>query len=162
MSSAQRLSLYGVFTALITLATTFLKVPGPTGFYHLGDVFIYTAAAVMGGPFAAATASVGSALADVWAGYATFAPWTLVIKGVAGYVAGAVPTRYGRRYRVPSMIAGALIITAGYAVATAVMFDPAAAVAETAGNLLQSGVGVLGAIALVSAVERAFHRGSGS
>ena len=155
MSNVQRLSLYGVFTALITLATTFLKIPGPTGFYHLGDAVIYTAAAVMGGPFAAVAASVGSALADVWAGYASFAPWTLVIKGIAGFVAGAVPARYGRRCRIPAMIAAALVITAGYAVASAVMFDPAAALAETLGNLLQSAVGVLGAIALIPVVERA-------
>ncbi len=160
MTNIKRLSLYGVFTALIALATTFLKIPGPTGFYHLGDVVIYTAAAILGGPFAAASASLGSALADVWAGYASFAPWTLVIKGIAGYVAGAIPRRYGRKYRTPAMIAGAVVITCGYAAATAVMFDPAAAVAETLGNVLQSAVGVVGAVALVPAVERAVaHRG---
>ncbi len=155
MSGTHLVTLYGAFTALITLATTFLKIPGPTGYYHLGDVVIYTAAAVMGGPFAAAAAAVGSALADIWTGYTTWAPWTFFIKGMAAFVAGAIPRSYGKRLRIPAMVAGAAIITIGYGAATAVMIDPQAALAEVLGNVLQSAVGVLGAAALVPGVEKA-------
>ncbi|MGE5485795.1 MAG: ECF transporter S component [Ignavibacteriales bacterium] len=155
MSGTRLVTLYGAFTALITLATTFLKIPGPTGYYHLGDVVIYSAAAIMGGPFAAAAAAVGSSLADIWAGYAHWAPWTFFIKGLAAFIAGAVPRRYGKKARIPAMIIGAAVITLGYGVATAVMVDAHAAMAEVAGNLLQSAVGVAGAAAVAPAVEKA-------
>ncbi len=155
MGGTRLVTLYGAFTGLIALATTFLKIPGPTGYYHLGDVIIYTAAAIMGGPFAAASAAVGSAVADIWTGYTSWAPWTFLIKGAAAFAAGAIPGRFGRRARIPAMITGAVLIILGYGVATAVMIDPRAAVAEVAGNVLQSAVGVVGAAVLVPAIEKA-------
>ncbi|MCR4397531.1 MAG: ECF transporter S component [Firmicutes bacterium] len=158
MSKVRILSVYGLFTALVTLSTAMLKIPGPTGYYHLGDIVIYTAASLLGGLPAAAIAAVGSALADLWTGYTAWIPWTFFIKGAAGFVAGAVPRKYGKGFRVHAMIAGAFLITLGYGLATGIMVDPRAALGETVGNLLQSAVGVLGAVALLPAVERALAR----
>ena len=147
-----------LFAALITVGTLYLKVPGPTGYYHMGDGLIYTAALTLGMWPAALAAAVGSALADVLGGFAGFAPWTFAIKGLTAVAVAAV-AKTGSARNVPAMLLGALVTVAGYALATAVMFSPAAAVAETLGNILQVGVGVLVALVLVPVVRRAV-RGS--
>ncbi|MDP2857560.1 MAG: ECF transporter S component [Bacillota bacterium] len=144
-----------LFAALITVGTLLPKIPGPTGYYHLGDGFIYTAAIVLGPGPAAAAGALGSALADYLGNAAHWAPWTLVIKGIAGYVVGAVALGKPSR-RLVAMVLGAAITVVGYTIATAVIYDPRAALVETAGNIAQTAVGIIVALALIPAASRAF------
>ncbi len=144
-----------LFAALITVGTLLPKIPGPTGYYHLGDGFIYTAAIVLGPGPAAAAAGLGSALADYLGGAAQWAPWTLVIKGIVGYVVGLVAFGKPAR-RLKAMVLGAVITVIGYGLATSVMFDPRAALLETAGNIAQTVVGIVVALVLIPAVTAVY------
>lgn len=154
MAKSRTLTATALFAALITVGTLYLKVPGPTGYYHMGDGLVYTAAIVLGLWPAAFAASVGSALADVLGGAAVFAPWTFVIKGLTAVVV-AFAARGGRN--VLAMLLGALVTVVGYAAATAILYGPPAAVAETLGNLLQVGVGVILALVLLPIARRSFQ-----
>ena len=55
---------------------------------NLGDSMIFVTAIVFGRKYGLAAGGLGSALADILGGYATWAPWTLVIKGIEGNLAG--------------------------------------------------------------------------
>jgi len=89
-----------IFAALTFVVTRYTVVPIPAtrGFFNLGEVVIYVAALTYG-PFVGMVAGgLGSALADVAAGYGYYAPFTLVIKGVEGLIVGrlAGPTAPAR------------------------------------------------------------------
>ncbi|MEM2366836.1 MAG: ECF transporter S component [Candidatus Bathyarchaeia archaeon] len=87
---ARRLSITGVFTALVCIATISftIYVPSTKGYFNIGETMVYTAALLFG-PFVGAFAGgVGSMLADVFLGYYYYAPATLVIKALEGFLAG--------------------------------------------------------------------------
>ena len=81
-----RLAYGGMFAAAIAVATMFFKVPIIVGYIHLGDGLIFLSAAVLG-PFAALAAGIGSALADLSAGYFIYIPVTFCIKAMMALIA---------------------------------------------------------------------------
>jgi uncharacterized membrane protein len=84
-----------LFTALVCIATMSFTVyvPSTRGYFNIGETMIYTAA-ILFGPFIGAFAGgVGSMLADVLLGYYYYAPATLVIKAIEGFVVGSLCRR---------------------------------------------------------------------
>ncbi|RLE44948.1 hypothetical protein DRJ16_00970 [Candidatus Woesearchaeota archaeon] len=84
------ISITAVFTALVTLATAALQIsiPETKGYFNIGEIIIYTAALLFGPIVGAIAGGVGAALADIITGYYIYAPATLIIKGIEGYVVG--------------------------------------------------------------------------
>lgn len=101
-----------VFTALVTAATIVLSVyfPLTRGYFNLGETMVYLSALVAGPLVGAFAGGVGSALADIILGYQVFAPGTLVIKAVEGYVAGILARRAERMRVGRSILLSAIII----------------------------------------------------
>ncbi|MDD6054543.1 MAG: ECF transporter S component [Clostridiales bacterium] len=84
----KRIAFSAIFCALIFVATAFIKVPVAIGYFNLGDAFLLISA-VCCGPFGGAIGGmIGCALADVIGGYAVYAPFTFVVKGVEGLICG--------------------------------------------------------------------------
>jgi len=76
-----------VFTALVFAATSFIVVstPATRGFFNLGETMVYTTALLTLDPYIAFIAGgLGSALADIYLGYAYYAMGTFIIKGIEG------------------------------------------------------------------------------
>ena len=69
-----------MMTAMVMIATTFFKIPNAMGYIHLGDGFALLAAIILPKKYACFAGGVGAGLADIYGGYAVWAPWTLVIK----------------------------------------------------------------------------------
>ncbi len=108
-----RVSLY---TALVLIATIVLQVytPATRGYFNLGEVAIYTIAALTSPLTAGIAGGVGSALADLVTGYGIFAPGTLVIKFTEGFVASLLISFFRKelphsRVRVASLIIGVFL-----------------------------------------------------
>ena len=67
-NSAARMTLTGLFAAMITLMTAYIcHIPyGANGGYiHFGDALIYIAAVLLPRPYALAAAAIGGGLADL-------------------------------------------------------------------------------------------------
>jgi uncharacterized membrane protein len=140
----RKITRMALVASVVLVATMFLKVPvTPGGYIHLGDGVIYAAALAFGPTFAAISGAIGSSLADVLGGYAMWWPWTLVIKGVAGWVIGKIGYNQGRSRQLLAMVVAAAWTVAGYAVGTSVMFSPSTALAESLGNVIQTGSGIV-------------------
>lgn len=139
----RKITRLALVASVVLVATMFLKVPTPTGYVHLGDGVIYGAALAFGPTFAAISGAIGSSLADILGGYAMWWPWTLVIKGVAGWVIGKVGYNQGRAKQLLAMVLGAAWTIAGYALGTSIMYSPSAAIAESLGNVVQTGSGIV-------------------
>ena len=86
---------------------------------------------------------MGSALADILGGYVVWAPWTMVIKGVAGLIVAKLGYNKDRKKQILAMILAAIWIIAGYAAGTAVIYSPMAILPEVMGNIVQTGSGIL-------------------
>lgn len=147
-----------IFIALTAVVTRYTAVPIPAtrGFFNLGEVVIYIAALVFGPVVGALAGGVGSALADVWAQAPYYAPFTLVIKGLEGYVVGRLAGRTaGSRLR--ATLTGGAIMVAGYFLAQT-LFAGTLGIAPTSGtaataalselpfNVVQAVVGIVVAL----------------
>ena len=88
---ARYLALITAFTTLVFLSTSIFSIELPTtGYFNLGETFVYLSALV-GGPVVGGIAGgFGSWLADSFLGYGNFAPATLILKGLEGFTVGAL------------------------------------------------------------------------
>lgn len=76
--------------ALVFIATSSLSIyiPATRGYFNLGDSMIFLTALLFG-PFVGCIAGgIGSMLSDVFLGYVVYAPATLVVKGLEGFLTG--------------------------------------------------------------------------
>lgn len=163
-SSAQLrlLTLTGALAALTTVATLLIRIPTPTkGYINLGDTVVNLAAWILGGGYGAAAAGIGSALADLIAGYTVYVPATLVIKALMALAAFAVYHRLTRNRehftaRIAAAVASELVMIAGYALFEGILYQSAAmALVSVSGNVVQ---GVFGAAASVLLYEGLLKR----
>lgn len=157
---------YGAATAALTLAATlYARVPGPGAgqYFNLGEAVIYTAALVAG-PWVAASGAVGAALADVLLGGTAWAPWTLAIKAVeavlVGWTAARIGAHRGWGRRVIAILPGAAWMMAGYAVAAWVLLGPGAVPAELVIDSLQTSSSAAVALAVAPVLQGAMRRGT--
>ena len=107
-----------VFTAFVAAATMAfaLSIPVTSGYFNVGEIMVYTAALVMGPYVGAFAGGVGSMISDLSLGFPSYAPGTLVIKGIEGFIVGFLSTRglsklSRRTWRVVTVILGAGIGT---------------------------------------------------
>lgn len=84
------LAAMAVSTALVAAATMVFSVfiPSTRGFFNVGEIMVYTTALLMGPWVGGFAGGVGSMVADLSLGYFAFAPGTLVIKGLEGFIVG--------------------------------------------------------------------------
>lgn len=124
-----------LMTCLIIVATMFFKIPIPfaNGYVHLGDAMIFLSVMLLGMKYGTITAAIGSAMGDVLGGFAVWAPWTLVIKGVMALIMGifilnVMKKERNRRVlkpaavRVIGMLLAGLWMTFGYYIAEGVIY----------------------------------------
>jgi len=138
-----------VVFAVLVLAATMVSVATPVtrGYFNLGESMVYTAA-ILGGPLVGAVSGgVGSALADILLGYGHYAPGTLTIKGLEGFIVGymferlrRVPVERWKRL-LPLLSAGIGLLFAGISMAlyTSILQGGggAATVLEVAGRSIE-------------------------
>jgi uncharacterized membrane protein len=160
-NGVRELTLTGLFVALVTVATMVIQVPVPAtgGFINVGDTMIFVAALVGGPKVGLLAGGIGSALADVFSGYAMWAPWTLVIKGLEGLLAAVLAYR---AFRMRGALSGgtlvglgiaALWMVLGYLIAGGVIAGFAPALTEVPGNLIQGFGSVVLAVPLLMALR---------
>ena len=80
-SLTKKLAFAALFATLCCVATLIVSVPLPNGYFNTGDVFVLLSGWCLGPIYGAAAAAVGSALADVWSGFALYAPATFFYQG---------------------------------------------------------------------------------
>lgn len=163
----REVTLTALLIALTAVATMVIRLPVPQteGYLNLGDSMVYIAALLFGPGTGLLAGGIGSALADLLGGYTQFAPYTLVIKGLEGFIVGLVAERLVRRdaptpvqivVSMAAIVMGGAVMVAGYfAVETYVLgLGPAAASAEVPGNVLQVVGGLIVAVPAVYLLQK--------
>jgi len=135
-----RLGLAAVFAALVAVSTLMIQIPVPAtgGYINVGDAMIFTSALLLGPLVGAAAGGVGSAIADA-VSYPVYAPYTLVIKGFEGFIAGHIRNGKSLARDLLAWIVGSTVMVLGYFVAEAYVMGlgPVSAVVEVPGNVFQ-------------------------
>nr|MBQ8252149.1 TIGR04002 family protein [Lachnospiraceae bacterium] len=127
------MAMSGIMAAIITLTTAYIcHVPiGINGGYiHLGDAFIYFAAAMLPLPYALATAAIGGGLADLLTA-PLWAPATIVIKMLLVLPFSRKSPRFISKRNIMSTIAGYFVSGFGYYAAETLLFEEGAVFAVT-------------------------------
>lgn len=161
----RRITLSAVFAALTCVATMLIRIPTPTkGYVNLGDCLVNVSAWVLGPAYGAASSGIGSALADLFAGYAVYAAATLVIKGAMAGVSYGVyrlisGKTHGLRGRIVGAIAAELIMIIGYFTFEAVLYGSVATASlGLAGNIAQGIMGAVSSVVIYEAVIKKIPR----
>ncbi len=153
-----------LFVALTTVATLVIRIPIPAtkGYFNLGDSLIFTSALLFGANMGAVAGGLGSALADILGGYSYWAPLTLVIKGIEGYVVGRIARGGGttREFRITSLtilgvLTGGICMVLGYFISEIILYGLGAALAELIPNVFQAVGGLAIALPLTIALRKA-------
>jgi uncharacterized membrane protein len=157
-----RITLAAMFAALIFTATAFLMIPLPGGGYaHLGDCFIVVSALTLGPIYGAAAAGIGSAISDLFLGFAVYAPATFVIKGAMGIAIACVywamkktTFRYEFLRVVTAALVAELIMVLGYFVFECALWGVEVAVVDVLGNAIQGLAGLVSGTLLFGALKQ--------
>lgn len=135
-----------MFAALTCIATMIIKVPtvGTNGYVNIGDSLVLTSAWILGNPFGAIAAGLGSGLADLLSGYASYVPGTAIIKFLMAFLATII-YKLLQKINVPKIvtyiisgIVAEVIMVAGYLLYEATLLGyGVGAVASVPSNIVQ-------------------------
>ena len=157
--NTRKIAITAVSIAIVFVLVSSVAVPIPAtgGFTHAGAIAEVFIALAFGPIVGLVAAGVGAALADLYLGFGSFAPLTLIAHGALGGLCGYIGWKKGYTNWVGGWIVGGLALVIVYFVgeATVMGFGVAGATAEVPFNLFQVALGGLGLLLLVL-VKRAY------
>ena len=156
----KKIVIAALFAALACIATMIIKIPSPLkGYINLGDCVVLVAGWMLPPTYAFLAAGLGSAFADIFSGYATYAPATFIIKGLMALIAfygfkllhnkiGNIPSR------IISGIGAETIMVLGYFVFEGFLYGFAPSVVNIPPNCVQGVAGLILGIMITKALEK--------
>lgn len=159
-NTTQKIVMAAMLAALTCVATMIIKIPSPLkGYINLGDCVVLLAGWTLSPTYGFLAAGLGSALADLFAGYVVYAPATFVIKGVMALIAyygfkllhkkiGNLPSRI-----ITGIVAEAAMIL-GYFVFEGFLYGFGPSVVNVPANSVQGIAGLILGCVLVKVFEK--------
>ncbi len=132
-----------LFISLVLVFTMFINIRLPIaangGLIHLGNVPLFVAAVCLGKNKAALAGGIGMALFDVLSSWTSWAPFTLVIVGLMGYVSGLILEKKQRpQDYIFAVVVALLIKVFGYYLAEWFLYgNLIAPLTSIPGNIIQ-------------------------
>lgn len=136
-----------IMAALVCVATLLVQIPIPAtrGFFNVGDAMVMVSALTFGPIVGFFAGGFGSSLADMIGGWYVWVPFTLVIKGIEGFLTGAIIVldgeETGAKKRILAWLVGCMEMVIGYFLVQYYMYGFGAALTELPFNILQLVVG---------------------
>lgn len=128
-NTTKMLVINGLFIALTLVATMFINIRLPLvgngGLIHLGNVPLFLGAFIYGKRTGAIAGAFGMGLFDLISGWTAWAPFTFVVVGIMGWVAGLISEKVKLRPVIANTIAvaAALVIKiVGYYFTEVILF----------------------------------------
>ena len=157
-SVAAKFAVAAALAATTTVATMLIQIPIPPtrGYLNFGEILVFTSALLFGRFVGGMAGGIGSAMADVITGYAYYAPYTLIVKGLEGFLAGAIRDGKSTRRDLLGWFVGAVVMVTGYFLVQAYLmgFGVPAALVEVPSNIVQVLSGGLVAIPLARGLRK--------
>ncbi|KTR60976.1 membrane protein [Exiguobacterium indicum] len=150
--------------ALVLVATLFINIKLPIassgGLVHMGTAMLFLIAILFGPRTSLIAGAIGMGLFDLISGWTLWAPFTIVARGLQGYIVGRIA--WSSRYKgdnpglnIFAMIVSAPVMLAVYYVCEGILYSNwVAPVASIPGNITQNVVGILVAIPVGIALKK--------
>lgn len=154
--------LIALFSALVCVLTIFVQIPWGKGYINFGDTLIFLAASLLGPVGGMIAGAIGSSLADLFSGFATYAPFTFVVKGGEGFLCGVLYTYVFRKQRpmlrrlFSMLIAGAWMII-GYFLTDLMLYGWEASLFNFVSGPIQAGASLVVALIVMPRVPVLFE-----
>jgi len=148
---------YSLLIAMTTVMTIVIKIPtvSGNGYINLGDMVVLISALLLGKKGGFLVGGLGSGLADLLLGYAHYAPITLVVKGLEGFITALIfETSLGKKYPLIATSIGGIFMAFGYYFAETFMYGAQAAMVAIPGNMMQGLFGAVTAVLLFRALKK--------
>ena len=156
------LTITAMFAAIITVTTAYIfhiPIGSSGGYIHIGDAFLYIAAALLPAPYAMAAGAVGAGLADMLSGAMLWMPFTLVIKALCALCFTYKSEKFLCRRNIIALIGAAAITLVGYYLAEAVITQNLVApVASVWSSVVQSSASALVFVVVGFALDKAHFK----
>ena len=159
-SKIKKIVITSLMAAMVCVATMIIKVPSPMkGYLNIGDCIVLLCGWMLAPGYGFLAAGLGSALADLFSGYVTYAPATLVIKGAMALIAFACYKLLSKRLgKLPSQIIGGVLaevtMVMGYYVFEGFMYGFVPSVVNIPANAVQGAAGLILGIVLIKVFEK--------
>lgn len=160
-SHVRDLTITAIFIALTYVFTAFVNVRLPIaangGLIHLGNIPLFIGAIIFGKKTGALAGGIGMGLFDLLSGWTAWAPFTLIIVGLMGYVVGAITEKHSTFFWHALAIAAACVIkVAGYYIAEVILYGNwVAPAASIPGNLVQIAVAAVIVLPIIGILRKA-------
>lgn len=159
-TNTKRLVIAAMFAALVCVATMIIKIPSPLkGYLNLGDGIVLLAGWMLSPAYGLLAAGIGSAMADIFSGYAMYAPATFVIKGAMALTA-FFGVRLLRRTcsdltaRIISGITAEILMILGYFLFEGFLYGFLPATVNIPANAVQGAAGLIIGVLLIKAFQK--------
>lgn len=159
-TKTKKIVMAALMAALACVATMIIKIPSPLkGYLNLGDCIVLTAGWLLSPTYGFLAAGLGSALADVFSGYVTYAPATFIIKGLMALIAfygfkllnkkiGNLPSR------IVSGIVAEIVMILGYFVFEGFLYGFIPSAVNIPANGVQGIAGLIIGVILMKVFEK--------
>ena len=159
----KEIAISGLLIAMVFIATMFINIRLPIsingGLIHLGNVILFTVSIVFGKKKGAIAGAFGMGLFDIVSGWAAWAPFTFVIRGIMGFLIGSIANYNGKDGKsfllnLFAIVVGSSWMIAGYYLAEVILYGNwIAPVTSILGNIAQLVIGLF-ALILAPAIKR--------
>lgn len=159
-SKTKKIVMAALMASLVCVATMIVKIPSPMkGYLNLGDGVVLLCGWLLAPGYGFFAAGLGSALADIFSGYAMYAPATFLIKGVMALVVYACFRLMHKRIgKLPSQIIGGVlaevIMVLGYFAFEGFLYGFLPSAVNIPANGVQGAAGLILGVVLVKVFER--------
>ena len=159
-TKTKKIVMAALMAALACVATMIIKIPSPLkGYLNLGDCIVLTAGWLLSPTYGFLAAGLGSAMADVFSGYVTYAPATFIIKGLMALIAfygfkllnkkiGNLPSR------IISGIVAEIVMILGYFVFEGFLYGFIPSAVNIPANGVQGIAGLIIGVILIKVFEK--------
>ncbi len=162
-NNVKEIAISGLLIAMVFIATMFINIRLPIsingGLIHFGNVILFTVSIVFGRKKGAIAGAFGMGLFDILSGWAAWAPFTFIIRGIMGFLVGSIANNKGKDgnsflFNFLAIIASAIWMIAGYYLTEVILYGnwitPATSIP---GNIAQLVIGLL-ALIIVPTIKR--------
>ena len=159
-TTTQKIIFSSMLAALTCVATIVIKIPSPlNGYINLGDCIVLLSGWLLSPVYGFFAAGLGSALADLFSGYAAYAPATFLIKGLMALIACGGVKLFQKRVdkqfsRIISGVTAELFMIAGYWLFEGFLYGFISSAVNIPANGLQGLAGLILGILLIHIFEK--------
>lgn len=152
-NTTQKIVLTAMLAALTCVATMVVQIPSPfKGYINLGDCVVLLSGWLLPPFYGFFAAALGSALADIFAGYIIYAPVTFVIKGLMALTAYFTFKAFSKR-ALGGILAECIMIF-GYYAFEGILYGFVPALISIPINAVQGAAGLILGLLLVKVFSK--------